>query len=585
VKPDELNRVRVFLPLYRKRAVALVKQFTPFEHLLFWIFVVTLVASTMYLLARVNQFLLVEIPRSGGSITEGIVGFSRFINPLLASSDPDRDLTVLIYSGLLRATPEGTLVPDLAESVEISDDGLSYTFVIREDATFHDGIAVTADDVLFTISRAQDPTIKSPKRANWEGVLVEKVGERTVRFVLSQPYSPFIENTTLGILPLHIWNEVSSDQFPFSQFNVEPIGSGPYRVARIKRNDAGLSEFYELIPFDNHALGKPFISLITIRFYANEDELIAAYDKGEVEALNSISHDRIETAITKDATVVDVPLPRVFAVFFNQSEAPLFTNAQIRRALDIALDKERIVDDVLGGYGTPIYNPIPPGVITQSSPSYATLSHQQRVREARDLLSLNDWELNEETGVLERETDDGISRLSFALSTSNTPELKEAAQIIQESWEEIGASVELRFFDTADLSQNVIRPRRYEALLFGEIIGRELDLFAFWHSSQRNDPGLNVALYTNITVDKLLEDAREEPDREARLEMYESFEEELGSDNPAVFVYSPNFIYIIPDDVSGLELGTITTSADRFLNVHEWYVETDKVWPIFAQNN
>jgi len=584
VRRDTVNKLSRAFPLpYRSRAREHIKHFTPSEQFLFWFFVILLIGSTFFLLNRVNQFFLVETPKSGGSLIEGVAGAPRFINPLLAISDSDRDLTALMYSGLLKATPSGTFVPDLAQSFEISENGLFYTFTIRGNAVFHDGTPVTADDVLFTIRRAQDPILKSPKRANWEGVLVEKIDERTVRFVLSQPYSPFIENVTIGILPLHIWNAVSSDQFPFSQFNVEPIGSGPYKIERVKRDSAGLPEFYKLEAFHDYALGKPFINFITLRFYAGEKELVEAYNKGEIDALNSISPEFINDIDRKDILINNTPLPRIFAVFFNQSQASLFTNTQVRRALDMALDKERIVTEVLGGYGVTIYNPIPPGIITQILPSYAEqLSTEERSTNARAYLEERGWEIDEETRILTRKTDDETQRLSFTLSTSNTPELKKAAQIIKESWERMGARVELKFFDIADLNQNVIRPRRYDALLFGEIIGRELDLFAFWHSSQQDDPGLNIALYANITADKLLEDARQESDRTIRLKKYEAFEKEVRDEVPAVFVYSPDFIYILPEVIKGFDLGTITTSSDRFLNVHEWHIETDRIWSIFT---
>ena len=173
--------------------------------------------------------------------------------------------------------------------------------------------------------------------------------------------------------------------------------------------------------------------------------------------------------------------------------------------------------------------------------------------------------------------------LSFSLSTSNTPELKSVAELLQRQWSAAGIPVELKFFDTSDLNQNVIRPRRYDALLFGEIIGRELDLFPFWHSSQRNDPGLNIALYTNINADRYLETARTTSDESKKVEALQAFAEEVTKDTPAVFLYSPDFLYIVPKSVQGVTLGPLTTSGERFVNVHEWYIETERIWPFLAR--
>jgi len=144
------------------------------------------------------------------------------------------------------------------------------------------------------------------------------------------------------------------------------------------------------------------------------------------------------------------------------------------------------------------------------------------------------------------------------------------------------AQVSLQVFNASDLNHSVIRPRKYDALFFGEIIGRESDPFAFWHSSQRNDPGLNIALYTNITADRLLEEGRVTFEKDARREIYQQFQEEVRSDIPAIFVYSPDFIYIIPNKIKGIKTGTITVPSERFLDIHTWYVETDRLWKIFT---
>ncbi|MFA6552635.1 MAG: ABC transporter substrate-binding protein, partial [Candidatus Paceibacterota bacterium] len=184
-----------------------IKNFSITEKSLFYFFVVVLAIIVFIFLAKVSNLFLVEIPVQGGTLNEGVVGSPRFINPILALNDADRDLTSLIYSGLLKATPEGRLVPDLASDYNISDNGLMYTFNIKANAKFHDGADVTADDVVFTIQRLQDATLKSPKRASWDGIIAAKVSDKQVTFTLKQPYSPFLENTTIGILPKHIWKD------------------------------------------------------------------------------------------------------------------------------------------------------------------------------------------------------------------------------------------------------------------------------------------------------------------------------------------------------------------------------------------
>ena len=576
---------RKIFPISKRESIQQnIKTFSPSEKMLFFVFVIIFTGSAIMILSNISKAFLVDVPAHGGSITEGIVGSPRFINPLLSNSDTDRDLTILIYSGLMKATPSGELVHDLAESHTISEDGLVYDFILKDNISFHDKVPVTADDIVFTTQKAQDASLKSPKRASWDGVTIEKINDKHIRFTLKQPYAPFLENTTLGILPKHIWGQIDAEQFSFSRFNNDPIGTGPYKIKKIKYNSAGTPEFYELKSFNDYAIGEPFISKIKILFYSSETALLAGYKDGDIESINSISPNKLSELADTGVNIERSPLPRIFAVFFNQNQASVFANIEVRKALNVALDKNDIVNNVLSGYGTSIYGPIPPGLLNTGATNSNNdkLNKQERINLAKEILENNGWVFDEETNVWEKKTKKESSQLRFSLSTSDTPELKATAEIIAQGWRDIGAIVDLKIFEAGDLNQNVIRPRKYDALLFGEIISRELDLFAFWHSSQRNDPGLNIALYANITADKLLEDARKATDRSVMIEKYKEFEEEIDNDIPAVFIYSPDFIYIIPKYIKAFELGAAVTPAERFLNIHKWYIETDKVWNFFV---
>jgi peptide/nickel transport system substrate-binding protein len=532
-----------------------------------------------------------EVPVAGGGLTEGVIGSPRFINPLLATSDTDRDLTTLIYSGLLRINEAGQLIPDLAESFETGENGLSYTFTLKEGLTWHDGQPLRAEDVVFTAETAQDPLLKSPKRAGWEGVTAEALDERTVTFQLSQPYPSFLENNaTAGILPKHIWSQLDLETFPLSQFNIESVGSGPYQIKKIKKNNLGIPQYYDLAPFARFALGEPKIQHLRIKFYPSESELLAAYRRGEIESLAAASAAETKTLAEGGARVVARPLPRIFAVFFNQNRAPIFAHQEVRQALDLALNKQAIIDQVLQGYGVVAEGPLPPtslgftllpdGQDPAAETAAVELNHLDA---ARALLEEAGWTKNAETSRWEKKTRSETLSLTLAIATAETPELKEAATLIKEMWEELGAEVELKIFEIGDLNQNVIRPRQYEALFFGEILNRHPDPFVFWHSSQRLDPGLNIALYANISADKLLEEARGATE-ERKVELYGQFQEEVRADAAAAFVYVPHFLYILPTEIKNPAWPPINTPADRFLNIHHWYRNTARVWKIFDQN-
>jgi peptide/nickel transport system substrate-binding protein len=173
---------------------------------------------------------------------------------------------------------------------------------------------------------------------------------------------------------------------------------------------------------------------------------------------------------------------------------------------------------------------------------------------------------------------------TVTLRTSNVPELKDVASAVKADWEQLGIQVNIELYESGDLSQNVIRPRKYETLLYGMVIGRDQDLYAFWDSHEQNDPGLNIALYANKTVDALLEDARSSTDQSTRDSDLQKIEDDIAADYPAAFLYSPDFLYAVPNNLKGVALPQIITPSDRFATVASWYRVTDKVWPFFANN-
>lgn len=532
---------------------------------------------------KASDAFLAEVPIQGGTLTEGVAGNPRFINPILAISEADKNLSSLIYSGLVRLTPEDKAENDLAENVNISENRLTYTATIKKNVKFHDGAPVTADDVIFTIGKIVDPSIKSPKRGNWDAVTVERVDERTIAFRLKKPYAPFIYNLTTGILPKHIWKNVSDDEFSFSQFNTLPVGSGPYQVARVERNSGGIPDYYKLTPFKDASGREAYIKNLIFRFYPSEAALIEAYNDREIDSVGGVSPEKVAELDTKGAKIIPGELPRIFAVFFNQSHSKVLLNKEVRQALDLATPKERIVETILKGYGTPIDGPMPAGIYSWSAERKSGETFEEKFAQAKQILAKAGWKMNEKTEVLEKKTGSAIMALSFSISTGDAPELKQVAEELVAAWQKLGAKVEVSVSETGDLNQNVIRPRQFDALLFGEVVGRDADLYPFWHSSQRNDPGLNIALYANAKADKFLENARTSGSTESIEKNYRAFQNELASDVPAVFLYTPSFLYLVPERLSAIALGALSASQDRFLGIRDWYIETDKVWKIFLQ--
>lgn len=573
---QRLTQVRDIQVLNRLREQA--RAFSPGDRVIFYTLALLLGTVSISGLYALEQSLLVEVPAYGGTLVEGEVGSPQFINPLLAVSDADRDLSALVYAGLMGLSGSGELVPVLAESYAISDDGKMYTFTIREGAVFSDGTPVTADDVVFTVEKAQNATLKSPKYADWAGVNAAASDSRTVRFTLAKPYAPFLSLTTLGILPSRIWRNVPSEAFPFSTLETSPIGAGPFTILAVSRDASGLIRNVSLDANPRYALGRPYLDGIRFEFYSRGEDLADARAGGAIESAYGVA----------GGATLKAPYARVFGVFWNQSEKQVYARAEVRKALSLALDRSAIIDSALGGYATAVMGPVPPGVDIKQAP---VPQYENPTAAAATILQSVGWTYDGSARAWSLKTPAGGGSASGAkqtldritLRTSNVPELKNVASAVKADWEKLGIAVDIELYEPGDLSQNVIRPRKYEALLYGMVIGRDQDLYAFWDSQERNDPGLNIALYANKTVDALLENARGSADQKARIAALQKIENIVSADYPAAFIYAPDFIYAVPGDLRGVELPQIVTPSDRFATVASWYRATEAVWPFFAR--
>lgn len=565
------------------------------------IFAVAIIA-VIIMLGKINSMFLVDVPVSGGTITEGIIGAPTLVNPVIALSDADKDLTSLVYSGLMRKTPEGKFIPDLAESFTMSPDGASYTFTIKKDAKFHNNQNVTADDVIFTIEKIKDPLIKSPRRLGWDGVNVSKKDDYTVVFTLAQPYISFLDNTTIGILPSSLWKNVNSNEFNLSVLNIKAIGSGPYKIKSVQKNSDGISEKYELKRFNDFSLGKPLIKYLNIVSFANEKDLIKALLSGSINQAGGISSENINDIKKGNYKINTATLPRIFGIFFNGNNNKIFNDQAVIKAFNKAVDRQDIINQVLGSYGSVVYSPIPEKIISDTSKEKY---NNKTIDEARLILDKAGWivgkdgvrvkggstvktitkKVNGKTVTQDVAVKGATStlRLSFSLTTGDTPELKRTTLLIKEQLEKIGAEVDIsKIYETGQLNQ-LIRARNYEALFFGQIVNHESDLYSFWHSSQKTDPGLNIAMYNNKKVDTILESIQKTLKSEDRESKYEDLAKEFKNNIPAILIYSPEYLYITSSRLNNISLLNITIPSDRFSSVYRWSTDTDKVWKIFTK--
>jgi peptide/nickel transport system substrate-binding protein len=553
-----------------------IAHFSVKERVVFMLSLVVFIIGIFSCIIILSNHFTVKTPQLGGTYREGIVGNPRFINPILAHSDADKDMTALIYSGLVRIGENNTIIPDLADSWEISQDGKTYTFHLKPNLVFHDGKPLTAEDVVFTVSKIGNPTLKSPLRVTWSGVLASAPDNSTVVFTLQKPYSGFIHQTTLGILPAHLWKNIEDTAWQTSDYNTEPIGSGPYKLAHVSRSHRGTPESFTLVSFKKFALGRPFIKKLVIMCLNNNDDLVDAYTKGDVDGISGIQPKEI-TAIGNENDIHQVVLPQIFGIFLNQTKNKAFSDPAVIKALNLAVDKEQIIDRVFLGHATSLNGPFPS--------SHEVVNDDYSVRKSLAIKTLENagWRVNESTGLREKMFGKEKLVLTFTITTVNTPELELVANLVAQLYRDIGIHVDIKIFEIGTLNETIIRTRDFQALLFGQVVKHDTDLYAFWHSSQKAAPGLNISGYTNNRVDTLLESSLQESDPDKRQTIYTTIAQELAKDAPVVFLYTPHLTYLTNRHVTNVLLPTITDPSDRFSLVYQWYLITDRVWKSFVK--
>lgn len=538
-------------------------------------------SSGAFLATRLYLQFTIPVPSASGVYSEGILGEPRAINPIFASRDSERDISRLMYSGLLVYDGKGNIAGDLAEKYEVSEDGKTYTVILRDGMRWHDNALLTADDVAFTVHTIQNAQYKSPLRPNWQGVTVEVIDPRTMRFILRVSYAPFIENLTIGILPKHLWGKIPPEQALLHELNLKPVGSGPYKFSDLRQEKDGTISQYRVTANLQYYREGPYLEEITFIFFHSEDDMIAAARTGRIDGYGPVS-EKLASNINKSTSQIEnIEMPRIFGLFFNDQKHSALEDQAVREALSYLLNREEIAKSVTSGHAIPFGYPLP-GFLRLHKKNVPDNAYN--VEHAKEILDKAYWTDDDHNGIRER-----ISRspktkqletreLKFILSTSDWPDLVKAAETIKNELHPLGIEITIEPHPFSKLEPEIIRPRNFEMLLFGQVYGFEPDPFPFWHSSQIKDPGLNIASYANKKADKALEEARKTSDLETRKELYRQFEDEVMQDYPAIFLYSQTFLYLLPQNLQGVTLEKISLPSDRFNEINRWYRKTKRVF-------
>ncbi|MBI2446871.1 MAG: hypothetical protein HYV51_03630 [Parcubacteria group bacterium] len=545
------------------------------EKIWFGIFSVVILFSISFLIGNFYQYRTKTIPAKGGTYVEAISESPHNFNPILSINDADRDATRLIFSSLLKYNEQGELMPDLASSYDVSKDGKNYIVKLKSGITWHDGEPFSSEDVVFTINAIQNSEYASPLRNSWQGIKAEAIDANTVVLTLKTPYAAFTPNLALiGILPKHIWKTVMPQNFPLAEFNLKPIGTGPYKFVKLQKDSLGRIISLNLSANESYFSGIPLIKNIILRFYLSEEEAVSAFNRKEVDGiLLQTAQNKNQIRGLNNSQLFSLPSLRIYGLFLN-TDHKLLGAEYIRKAVNYAIDREEILNKIFSGDGTIAMGPIPP-TLPGSSPNLVGYSFNPK--ETIAILEKNKWVKNNEE-IYEKKIgkDQETTLLKFSIITTKSIQL--AATMIRDYLKNVGIESELKIMSLGELQQNYLKTKNYDAILIGESYTDATDPYVFWHGAAIKDPGLNLSLYNNKKVNKILEDVRLISDPIKRALKLEEFQNIVLGDVPAAFLYSPNYIYVVKNNVKNINIFKLNVSSARYSKINEWSIETERVW-------
>jgi peptide/nickel transport system substrate-binding protein len=544
------------------------------------IVVLALVAIAVLLIGQQPTLLPIvpEIkPATGGEYTEGLVGSLGRLNPILDFYNPaDRDLDRLIYSSLVRFDDRGAPVNDLVESMGISQDGTIYNFSLRKGVAWHDGKPLTSDDVVFTIDLLRSAELPIPEdiRALWEVAEVQALDGQTLQFRLPEPYAPFMDYLAFGILPQHLLGDLTPEELIASQFNVEPVGSGPYRFDHLitaQDQIAGVA----LTAFEDYYAEPAFIEQLVFRYFPDAPAALSAYQAGEVMGVSQVTRDALPAALGEaNLNLYSGRLPQLSMIFLNldNPEVPYFQDANLRRALLMGLNRQRMIDELLDGQAIIADGPIFPG-------SWAYYEGIERIPHDPDsaikILKEAGYTIPASGGNV-REDGEG-HRLSFEMIYPDDPRYKPFAEWIASDWERLGVGAELKPVPYAQLVSDYLEPRTYQVAFVDLNLTRspDPDPYPFWHQAQATG-GQNYSKWDDRQASEYLEQARVEVDIAERTRLYHNFQVRFADELPALPLFYPVYNFAVDEQVQGVTMGPLFDTSDRLATIRQWFLLAER---------
>ncbi len=506
---------------------------------------------------------------SGGTYAEATIGSVKSLNPLYASSSTETSVSRLVFSSLLQYDPTGHLSGDLAKKVAVDKSGKVYTVTLRNNIHWHDGTTLTANDVIFTLNLIRNPVVRSPLRNQWRDIPAEALDPTTVQFTLPSVYAAFPHALTFPVLPEHLLGSVEPSELRENAFSLSPVGSGPFQFKLLQTD--GNQRIVNLIAFKDYFRGTPKIGRFEIHGFETPADITAALKSGQVNAAADLP-SAPSLSSKQDYQLTTRSLNDGVYAFFNTSR-PDLKDKTVRRALQEGLDvtalRKSLGDNTIS-LDLPFVAGQLDGVSLPTVPSY-------NQKTAEQLLSKDGWQQKGEFRYKKGK------RLTLNVVTIKNSRYEIITAAMKKDWHALGVDVQVATVDLQDPAQdfrrNTLQPRAYDVLVYEISIGADPDVYAFWHSSQVGERGLNLSVYQNPIVDDALASARSRNEPELRDLKYQAFAKQWVSDVPAIGLYQSQLNYVANNQLSAIKPGQkLISSYDRYATVLYWTAARGSVY-------
>ncbi len=507
-------------------------------------------------------------PQIGGDLIVGSTGSPTMFNSLYSSDASSSDIEDMIFNKLMGSDLEFNTVKEggLAETYEASEDGLTFTIKIVEDAKFHDGEPLDADDVVFTYNIPLSPDYDGVRKSTFENVeKVEKIDQYTVKITLKQVdvQFPAVALSSYGILPEHILGDVPIAELGEHEFNTKnPIGSGPFKFSEWKDG-----EYVKVVANEDYWDGRPYLDSVTYKLVPDANAILAQLQAGDIDYYAGIPQSEVDT-VKGFADSVDLRLESGLALAytflgFNQRDDK-FKDKSVRQAITHAIDREAIVEHVMNGLGQVAHVPESP-LSWAYNPDVPKFGHD--VEKAKQMLADAGWTLGAD-GILEK---DG-KKFSVEVKTNQGNKIREdIVVIIQQQLKEVGIEIKPQIVEFSSLIAD-IDPGvwNFEGIVLGWSLGTDPDPSGIFHTKEIAE-GLNFTGYSNPEIDKLMDAQLQELDKEKRKQMIGEIQALLAEDQPYTFLYYPEEFRAMPKNLEGYGFH----AKNQLHHIYKWWLKQE----------